>query len=129
MTLKWDGKLQGHLILADGSSIHNASELLAHLQTKDTTYTDSEFRFLGTCVLFLAVRDSRHENGASVVRAAEKYLDSFYPVLPNPDRDRPFQEGISQLQTHLSPVGRQPGYVIAEHAFSFLVGQLSEIAA
>lgn len=70
--------------------------------------------------MYMALREARFAKAGFVISAAEKLLDSFYPVL-SPDRaDRAFQRGAEQLLEHLFPLRSDHAHILIDEAFSFL---------
>ena len=72
--------------------------------------------------MYMALREARFTQAGFVIGAAEKLLDSFYPVLSPARADRAFQRGNRQLLEHLFPIRGDHAHVIIDEAFSFLSG-------
>ncbi len=79
----WRGDTQGQLEFAGPSPFvaESVSALLGHLHAQADHYTDEELAILGACAMYMALREARFAEAGFVIGAAEKLLDSFYPVL------------------------------------------------
>jgi hypothetical protein len=119
---RWRGHTQGQLEFSGPSPFvaHSVNDLLGHLRARADEYTDDELTILGASAMYMALRDARFAKAGSVIGAAEKLLDAFYPVL-SPDRaNRAFQRGSEQLLQHLLPLRGDHAHVLVDEAFSFL---------
>jgi len=126
--IAWQGGVAGHLALRGAISltIDGPSKLIEHARAQCERYTLDELSLLGASAFFLALRDARHSRAGFTLNSTLKILDSFYPVLPEPDRDRAFQRGIASVEEHLFYLRGEPPHILIDEAFDFVSRRLSE---
>jgi len=116
----WDDGVRGSLRVASSGNapLSSAQEILAFARGAGVGLNETDLRFLGVATFFTALRDFRE------FAAAERGLDSLYPVLPDPDANASFQDGMADLKLHLFPRRNEHRHVLLDAAFAFMRSRL-----
>ena len=116
----WDDGVRGSLRVASSGTapLSSAQEILEFARGASAGLSETDLRFLGVATFFAALRDFRE------FAAAERGLNSFYPVLPDRDANASFQDGMADLKLHLFPRRNEHRHVLLDAAFAFMRSRL-----